>query len=128
MRLLLDTHVFIWLMLDSKRLSQAAIDAIRDPDNRVCLSAASAWELAIKQSLGKLQLPAPAPEWVPLACQQGGIELMHLSADAALRVHGLPWHHRDPFDRLLIAQAAQGLTVVTHDRAFKDYDLSVLWA
>lgn len=127
MRLLLDTHVFIWLMLDSGRLSPAAVEGIRDPDNLVCLSAGSAWEMAIKQSLGKLDLPAAVPEWVPMCCQMVGIELLPVAAETALLVHGLPWHHRDPFDRLLVAQALAGFTVVTHDRALAGYGVPVLW-
>lgn len=81
MRLLLDTHAFIWLMLDSGRLSPAAVEGIRDPDNAVYLSAGCAWEMAIKQSLGKLDLPAAVPEWVPMCCHRGGIELLPISAE-----------------------------------------------
>lgn len=127
MNLLLDTHAFLWLMLDSARLSEEARAAIRSRDSRVVLSAASAWELAIKESLGKLELPAPAASWVVEACRAGGIETLDIDLDTALAVGSLPWHHRDPFDRLLVAQAMTGFTLVTHDRVFEHYRIAVLW-
>ncbi len=128
MNLLLDTHVFIWLMLDSSKLGRSAIDAIRAPENAVSLSVASAWEMAIKQSIGKLQLPGPARTWVPMACSRGGIELVSVDSETALAVGDLPWHHRDPFDRLLVAQAANGFTLLTRDRALEAYGVPILRA
>jgi PIN domain nuclease of toxin-antitoxin system len=125
--LLLDTHAFLWLMLDSERLSEAATNAIRDPAHRVALSAASAWEIAIKQSIGKLRLPDDAMVWVPIAAHAGGLDLVDVTVAQALATSALPWHHRDPFDRLLVAQASTGFTLVTHDRVFAAYGVPVLW-
>jgi PIN domain nuclease of toxin-antitoxin system len=125
--LLLDTHAFLWLMLDSHRISADAIAAIRNPANRVVLSAASSWEMAIKQSIGKLELPGPVVSWVPEACSRSGIELLDLSTSVTLAVAELPWHHRDPFDRALIAQAQQGFTLLTHDRSLLAYGVPMLW-
>jgi PIN domain nuclease of toxin-antitoxin system len=128
MTLLLDTHVFLWSQLAVERLAPPVIEAIRDPRNQVALSAVCALEMAIKQSLGKLGLPGPAARWVPEACERSGIDLLALDADTALAVGELPWVHRDPFDRLLVAQASRGFTLVTHDRVFASYPVSVLWA
>jgi PIN domain nuclease of toxin-antitoxin system len=128
MRLLLDTHTFLWWVADAPELSAAAKEAIREPDAGCWLSLASCWEMAIKQSLGKLRLPAPLPRFVPeqLAAnrfQQLGIEFRHVA-----RVASLPLHHRDPFDRLLIAQAdAEDLVLVSADPAFDAYGVERLW-
>ena len=125
MRLLLDTHVLLWALTDDPSLSAAARAAIVDGRNRVVVSAVSAWEITIKRSLGKLRAPADLAEEVaahrftPLA----------LSLEHALAVGALPDLHRDPFDRLLVAQAGvEGLTIVTRDRAIARYDVDVLGA
>ncbi len=128
MRLLLDTHVLLWALLDPDRLTARAAAALQDPQNSLFASAASAWEVAIKQSLGKLTLPGPADVWLPEACLKTGIGWLPVSAADALAVGRLVWHHRDPFDRLLIAQACDGMILVTHDDAFAPYAVPVLWA
>jgi PIN domain nuclease of toxin-antitoxin system len=128
MRLLLDTHVLLWVLGDAARLTPAAARAIVDPDNEVYASAVNALEIAIKQSLGKLSLPAPASQWLPGALEQTSIEWLPISPEDAMAVGELPWHHRDPFDRLLVAQAASGYTLVTHDRQIEAYDIQVLRA
>jgi len=124
-RLLLDTHVLLWALTDDPSLSAAARAAIVDGRNRVVVSAVSAWEITIKRSLGKLRAPADLAEEVaahrftPLA----------VSLEHALAVGALPDLHRDPFDRLLVAQAGvEGLTIVTRDRAIARYDVDVLGA
>jgi len=128
MRLLLDTHAFLWWVADAPELSAPAREAIRDPDADCWLSLASCWEMAIKQSLGKLRLPSPLPRFVPeqLAAnriQQLGIEFRHVA-----RVASLPFHHRDPFDRLLVVQAdAEDLVLVSADPAFDAYGVQRLW-
>ena len=125
MRLLLDTHVLLWALTDDSSLTAAARAAIVDGRNRVVVSAVSAWEITIKRSLGKLRAPADLAEEVaahrftPLA----------VSLEHALAVGALPDLHRDPFDRLLVAQAGvEGLTIVTRDRAIARYDVDVLGA
>lgn len=127
MSLLLDTHVFLWALLDSSRLGTAVATRLADPDVPVVLSTVSAWEIAIKESLGKLVLPAPSARWVPEAARRLGVSVLPLEIEAALAVSSLPWHHRDPFDRLLVAQAARGHTLVTHDRALEPYGVDILW-
>ena len=115
-RLLLDTHVLLWSATSPDRLSDLSRAAIEDGENEIFVSIVTAWEIAIKQSIGKLDLPSPAEEWLPDVLKRTGFEVAELGVAAALRVRGLPWHHRDPFRRLLIAQALEdGLTLVTHD-------------
>ena len=123
MRLLLDTHVFLWWRSDSPNLRSEVKGAIANADS-VLVSAASAWEVAIKLGLGKLRIPGPLE---PAVEESGFIKLAVTFQHAAV-VQTLPNHHHDPFDRMLIAQAlVEGLTIVTHDRNFRSYQVPVLW-
>jgi PIN domain nuclease of toxin-antitoxin system len=129
LKLLLDTHVVLWAAADSDRLSAAARGAIESGTNEALVSSVVAWEVAIEQSLGKLELAAPAEAWLPEVLRRTGFEPVIVDIGAALRVRALPWHHRDPFDRLLVAQALEGsYTVVTHDDVFESYGVAVLHA
>jgi PIN domain nuclease of toxin-antitoxin system len=126
-KLLLDTHIVLWAATTPDSLTKEARDAIEDGANEVFVSIVSGWELAIKQSLGKLELSEPAARWLPEVLRRTGFDVAEVAMDAALRVRTLPWHHRDPFDRLLIAQALTGgYTVVTHDDAFERYGVFLL--
>ena len=118
MRLLVDTHVFLWWRGDDPRLGKAERQAIRDGQNDVFLSAASIWEIAIKHFLGRLEIPEPASAAaVRLGFEQLAISFAHAEATALL-----PRLHRDPFDRMLVAQArAEGLTLVTSDPLIRAY-------
>jgi PIN domain nuclease of toxin-antitoxin system len=127
MRLLLDTHALLWILGEPHRVPERVRNLYVDPLNDVAVSAASAWEIAIKQSLGKLELPAPAETWLPAEVERAGMSFIDVTAQDALRVRSLPWHHRDPFDRLLVAQAMGGYTLVTHDTRMKPYGVPVLW-
>ena len=124
MRLLLDTHVFIWWLTDDRRLGRPAREALTDTASVVHVSAATCWELAIKASLGRLRLEGiDLEEEIPA---NGFVELP-MTARHALRAGGLPKHHADPFDRMLAAQAQlEELTLVTHDRALARYGVEVL--
>ena len=127
MKLLLDTNALIWSATDPDRIAPATRRKIEDGTNDLLVSIVSAWELAIKQSLGKLELSSPAEEWLPEVLRRTGFEFVAPGLAAALRVRTLPWHHRDPFDRLLIAHALQhGYTVITRDRIFSAYGVPVL--
>ena len=126
MRLLLDTHILLWAVAEPRRLSSEIRTAIADPANDVRVSAATAWEVAIKQSLGKLELPQPAEQWLPKAIERTGFDWLDVTPADALRVRALPWHHRDPFERLLIAQALAGFTLVTHDETLTRYAVAVM--
>jgi PIN domain nuclease of toxin-antitoxin system len=120
--LLLDTHAVLW-WLAGARLEERAEEAIRDPATRAAVSAASVWETAIKTSLGKLRSPAPFAEAVLTA----GFEALPVTFEHAQQVRELPPHHRDPFDRMLVAQAQlEGLTIVTRDPIFDAYGVPVL--
>ena len=123
-RLLLDTHVFLWWRTDDPRLGAAAREAIAQADV-VLVSAASAWEAAIKARLGRLRLPQPFASGVA----DSGFRELPVRFGHAERAAELPRHHDDPFDRMLVAQAEiQGLTLVTHDVAIWQYEISILRA
>ena len=130
MKLLLDTHTFLWLVVGSPNLSAAAQAALADPANELYLSVASVWELAIKTSRPKPQLTLTDPLDVYIAKWTAIYQLNVLSVELphALHVVGLPDHHRDPFDRILIAQAlVEGMTVVSGDNKFAAYPVPILW-
>jgi PIN domain nuclease of toxin-antitoxin system len=127
-RLLLDTCTFLWLAGGGQSLSPRAADAIRTPANDVFLSAASVWEIVIKHGRGRLPLPEPPDQLIPRERQLRGIAALAFDEDAALLGTRLPWLHRDPFDRMLIAQAlAHGLAIVTPDPLISQYALRVIW-
>jgi PIN domain nuclease of toxin-antitoxin system len=123
MNLILDTHVFLWWRLDSSRLKRDVRKTISTTEV-VMVSAASAWEVAIKQGLGRLRLQESFAAMV----EDSEFEELPITSRHAERAGILPLHHTDPFDRMLIAQASlEGATVVTHDRHFRDYDVPILW-
>ena len=129
MRLLLDTHALLWALSDPERLAEAAREALRDGGNEVLGSAASAWEIAIKAERGRLELPAPAERYVPYLVERYGFDVLPISLSHALRAGSLPPHHRDPFDRMLVAQARlESLTLVTRDQRFAAYGVELLAA
>lgn len=123
MNLLLDTHALIWWMDGGRVLSQAAVEAIVDPEVIVAVSAASAWEISIKRATGKLR----APSDLAAVIEAKGFLPLPITMQHAEAAGDLPLHHRDPFDRLIIAQArAEGLRVVTRGPAFAAYDVRTL--
>lgn len=127
-RYLLDTHVWLWLQVDPDRLQGELRTQLREAAT-VFLSAVSAWEIAIKYGLGRLPLPEHPRTYLPSRLRSSGTTALALEVDHVHRVANLPTHHRDPFDRLLIAQAqALGLPIVTADARFGDYDVQVVEA
>jgi len=127
MRLLLDTHAFIWSASSPKRLARAARSAIEDPANEVFVSAAVAWEIAIKHAMGKIELPAAPASWLPTRVQQLGFASLPITQQHVLATASLPAYHRDPFDRVMIAQAqVEGLTLVSGDARVLQYPVHVL--
>ena len=127
MRLLLDTCTFLWLA-GGRSLSSPAAAAVRDPANEVFLSAVSVWEIVSKHRSGRLDLPEPPERLVPTERRLRGVEALAFDEDAALQGTRLPFLHRDPFDRLLIAQAiAHSLAIVTPDPAIAQYPIRVIW-
>ena len=122
MNLFLDTHVLLWWLDDSPNLLDAERNAIADPNNLIIVSAAVIWEMRIKQALGKLEI---STNFYPVIKDQG-FELLSITADHAYAAGDLPMHHRDPFDRMIIAQARlEKLCIITRDKMFSRYDVSV---
>lgn len=130
MKLLLDTHVFLWLMFSPEKLSNIALSACQDDKNTLLLSVASLWEIQVKHQLGKLALDVPLAQIVREQTESGNFTLLPIGANHVLGLDELPLHHNDPFDRLLMAQArCEGAQLVTADRAMSNYSAHVqlLW-
>lgn len=124
MKLLLDTHAALWWLADDDQVGDDAARQLDDSSNRVLLSAAVAWEVAIKRSLGKLQAPAE----LTATLLGAGVQPLPITLEHASAVEALPWHHRDPFDRLLVAQAiVEGATIVSQDDRLRSYDVPIIW-
>ncbi|MGA9996190.1 MAG: type II toxin-antitoxin system VapC family toxin [Pyrinomonadaceae bacterium] len=128
MRLLLDTHTFLWFIMGSPHLSAHARALIEDVANKKYFSVASLWETAIKLSIRKLTLSAPFNMLFPQQLSLNGVELLNITIDHATVVATLPLHHRDPFDRLLVAQAMfEQMPIIGIDTAFDAYPVTRLW-
>ena len=128
MRLLLDTHAFLWWVDDAARLSARARTSIGNPANECLVSLASAWEIAIKLSLGKLRLASTLDRFLPEQLAANGFASLAIDLRHVARVATLPFHHRDPFDRLLAAQAlADNLAIVSADPVFRRYRVKRVW-
>ena len=124
MRLLLDTHAALWFLSADERLSENAERHLSDDANEILLSAVVVWEVAIKRALGKLVVPG---EYLGLLLD-AGVTTLSVTLDHAAAIEHLTPHHRDPFDRMLIAQATiEGAAVVSRDAAFRPYDIPVIW-
>jgi PIN domain nuclease of toxin-antitoxin system len=128
-RVLLDTHVLIWFVSDLDKLRAGAREVIEDGGNDIFVSVVSAWEIAIQQSAGKLDLPEPAEAWVPKVLKASGLEVLEVDLRSALRTRALPYHHRDPFDRLLVAQSLEhGLAFCSRDAHLEAYGIPLVEA
>ena len=128
MKVLLDTHAFLWLMIDDPRLSATARATFQGINNELFLSLASVWEMAIKAGLQKLKLPAPARDYVVTRTKRHNIRLLDISLEHCSRVESLPFHHKDPFDRMIIAQAIiENLPILTDDKDFDSYAITKIW-
>ncbi|OGC02792.1 twitching motility protein PilT [candidate division KSB1 bacterium RBG_16_48_16] len=128
MIVLMDTHSFLWFVNGSSRLSARARAIIEDPENDKLLSMASIWEMAIKISLGKLAIAQPFEQFIPQQLQINGFEMFEVKFGHIAKTIHLPFHHRDPFDRLLIAQSlVEQLPIVGMDSVFDSYSVQRLW-
>jgi len=124
---LADTNVLLWVLLNDSTLSNNAREVLGRDDSTTYVSVVSLWEITVKHSIGKLKLPGPASEWLIPAVEQSNIEILPLAPQHATGVSGLAWHHRDPFDRLIIVQAQmEKMTVLTRDRHFHLYGVDVI--
>lgn len=127
MKLLLDTHIFLWFISGDKRLPEGMRDNIRDPNNEVYLSVVSLWEAVVKYQLGRLPLPQPPNIYLPIQRQKHQIVSLSLNEASVSQLANLAKIHRDPFDRMLICQAMEhGLTIVTIDDVICNYSVPVL--
>jgi PIN domain nuclease of toxin-antitoxin system len=128
LRLLLDTHALLWWLTEHTKLSRRAFEAIRDPNNEVRMSAVSPWELAIKISMGKLPAVADLRSRMERAIARDEILPLDVTPAHGFAVQDLPWHHKDPFNRLLVAQAScERCLLVSNDRLLKPYPVDLLW-
>lgn len=128
MTVLLDTHTFLWFVAGDPKLSADARRLIEDTANRVLLSTASLWEIVVKASIGKLPLSRRFPELIEHDVQGNDIQVLHITIGHLAALSTLPVHHRDPFDRLIIAQAvAESLPVISADKTFDRYPVGRLW-
>lgn len=127
--ILVDTHVWLWLNGSVERLSSGALELLSFPETEVYLSAASAWEIGIKYTSGRLILPLPPDEYIAHRLVDNGISPLPIHHGHALRAAALPFYHRDPFDRMLVAQAQmEGFKLMTADRVLIQYDVEIVWA
>ena len=128
MNLLLDTHTFLWAIVDAPSLSETARNTIADARNKVFVSTASYWEISIKYGLGKLLLPAEPDRYLPAQRTAAGFDLLTIGEAEVCQIHRLPAIHRDPFDRLLIAQAnCYGLVLATDNPVVSRYPVRTFW-
>jgi PIN domain nuclease of toxin-antitoxin system len=128
MKLLLDTHAFLWLNQEPEKLSTAVMTALQDDENEIFLSLVSVWEIQIKQQLGKLELKTDLLSILRLHTEMNTIQLLSMQLPHILGLQDLPAHHKDPFDRLLIAQARiENLTMISSDQYFSMYPIRLLW-
>ena len=128
MRVLLDTHTLFWFIDGDEKLSNTAAAVIGEPTNSIFFSPASYWEMAIKISLGKWQLNQPYADFIDIALVDYSIEILNISPGHTAELLNLPFHHRDPFDRLFIAQAmAEGIEIISADPQFDKYTVKRTW-
>ena len=128
MNLLLDTHTVLWQAINDSRLSSVARAALLDPANTLLFSSVTSWEIVIKHATGKLTLPTDPQNFVKSALRQGDYRVLEITLDDTLAVTGLAAHHKDPFDRLLVAQALRrNLTILGDDQQIAKYGVAMLW-
>jgi len=128
MRVLLDTHTFLWWIADQERLSRRVRTLISRGDNEIFFSAVSGWEIAVKTGLGRVNLPSNPEQFIPQQIAANAFDVLPLYLRHALRVYALPDLHRDPFDRMLVAQAAvEGLPILSADPQLHGYPVEIVW-
>ncbi len=128
MKLLLDTHAFIWWSSEPEKLSKKVLAAFEDSENELTLSVASIWEMQIKVQLGKLDITDPLKDLIAIHQKGKDLQILPIFLNHVLALDDLPVHHRDPFDRILIAQAnAERLVIITKDQIFKSYPVQLFW-
>ncbi|AUC62564.1 toxin-antitoxin system Pin family toxin component (plasmid) [Cyanobacterium sp. HL-69] len=128
MKILLDSHCWLWWLFEPEKLSKIAIETISSSQNELYLSVASIWEMGIKFKLGKLNLPVSPEILIPQQMQIDNIFPLFISVDHAITASTLPLYHKDPFDRMLIGQSQlESMIIITNDSVFSSYDVDILW-
>jgi PIN domain nuclease of toxin-antitoxin system len=128
MKLLIDTHTFLWWDSDPSRIPPATLFLMQESNNEIFVSLVSFWEIQIKTQLGKLTLKTTLSSIIFEQQEKNGILILPITLPHILELDNLPWYHKDPFDRLLIAQSRQeNTTIISKDSAFNDYDCQILW-
>jgi PIN domain nuclease of toxin-antitoxin system len=128
MKFIADTHAFIWFVTDSPQLGAPAKKLFESSENECLFSIASVWEIAVKTSLGKLSFEKPLEQYLPEQMVANSIRVLDISLAHALRVANLPFHHRDPFDRMIIAQSlTENLPILSSDQVFDTYGIKRIW-
>ena len=128
MRYLLDTNAWLWSVGATELIGKAGLSILTDGAQEIHLSVASIWEVMIKAAVGQLALPESPPAYVTSRLARQGVRSLPISQAHVFKVYDLPFHHRDPFDRLLIAQAmVEGMTILTADAAFRRYNVDMVW-
>lgn len=128
MNLVLDTHAFLWIVSDDKKLSRKVKKLFLNKSNEIYLSAASIWEMAIKISLGRLTLDEPLESFIETHAVGNNIKILDIRSKHLYKIENLPFHHRDPFDRIIIAQCMiENYSIAGSDKAFDSYPVSRVW-
>jgi len=128
MKILIDTCSFLWFIEDNPKLSSVAKNLIEDENNEIFLSIVSVWEIAIKASIGKLSIIKPVDKFIKTQLKANDIKLLNITFQDVCFVYSLPFHHKDPFDRLIISQAiTRKLPVISYDSVFDSYSVNKLW-
>ena len=127
MKLLIDTHIFLWLNSEPEKLSQKILTTCENPENQLYLSLISPWEIQIKQQLGKLKLESPLSKLIETQVNENNLIILPIKIEHIIELNNLPYIHKDPFDRMLIAQAKiESMTIVTADNKIKDYNIETI--
>ena len=128
MKLMLDTHTFLWFIAGDAKLSQYTKELIENQDNQRHISSSALWEITIKSSMGRLVVPTPMSELIQNHILANGIDILTISPKHLDTLHSLPYHHKDPFDRLIIAQSiCEDMVILTKDTAFDHYPVQTMW-
>ena len=128
MKVIIDTHIFIWLDTQPEKLSKISIDICQNSYNQLYLSMASVWEMQIKMQLGKLKLNIPLNEMIEIQQQENDLNILNISLKHIYQLQMLPLHHNDPFDRIIMAQSLlENMPIISADDKFKSYAVQVLW-
>ena len=128
MKILIDTQVFLWWISDNPNISSKFHDVMSEPRNEIYFSAASGWEIAVKAKIGRLSIQGDPQKFIPTQLSLNSITVLPIQISHTLQTYHLPEHHKDPFDRLIIAQSQiENMPIATNDALFKNYEVDLIW-